>query len=91
MNSSGISDLLEFPCIHEFKAFGPNDGEDGFVRRVRDAVTETVPIDSDAIKQRPSSRGTYQSVSVMVRLHDEGQLKSIYAALKDIADLKFIL
>ncbi|TRO84056.1 YbeD family protein [Trichloromonas acetexigens] len=80
---------IQFPCDHMFKAFGPNDGE--FVAAVRLAVASVTPVSSDAMKVRSSSGGRHQSVSVLVRLHNLQQLHGIYAALKDVPRLSYLL
>jgi hypothetical protein len=72
-----------------FKAFGPNDGE--FVAAVRLAVASVTPVAGDAVKVRPSSGGRHQSVSVLVRLHNLQQLQGVYAALKEVPKLSFLL
>lgn len=80
---------IEFPCDHVFKAFGPNDGE--FVAAVRLAVAAIMPVSGDALKVRASSGGRHQSVSVLVRLHNLQQLHGIYAALKEVPRLSYLL
>ncbi|MDY0269833.1 YbeD family protein [Trichloromonas sp.] len=80
---------IEFPCDHIFKAFGPNDGK--FVAAVQLAVASVTPVAADSLKVRPSSGGRHQSVSVLVRLHNLQQLHGIYAALKDVPRLSYLL
>ena len=84
-------ELLEFPCDHIFKAFGPNDPDGRFVAAVRAAVDETVPVPLDALKVRTSGEGTYVCVSTLVRLLNFDQLKSIYAALQRVEGLRYLL
>ncbi|MCK4537067.1 MAG: DUF493 domain-containing protein [Desulfuromonadales bacterium] len=81
--------LLDFPCHYEFKVFG--DAGDVFVDAVSSAVSQVVPVAADATKTRLSSGGRYQSVTVCVQLHNSGQLKEIYATLKTIEGLKYLL
>lgn len=81
--------LLEFPCHYEFKAFGP--AADSFVRAVKQAVRQVVPVADDATRVRASSGGRYQSVTVSVYLHNSTQLKDVYAALKEVDGLKYLL
>ena len=81
--------LLDFPCHFDFKAFGPAD--DVFFDDVVAAVGRVVPIGLDATKTRISSGGRYQAVSVCVHLHNSTQLKEIYAALKKVERLKYLL
>lgn len=81
--------LLDFPCNYEFKAFGSADN--AFAQAVKQAVGQIVPVADDATKSRASSGGKYQSVSVCVRLHNSDQLKQIYAELKKVDGLKYLL
>jgi putative lipoic acid-binding regulatory protein len=50
-----------------------------------------VPVARQAMKSRPSSAGKYQCVSVVVSLQNRDQLEAIYAALRMIDDLKYLL
>lgn len=81
--------LLEFPCHYPFKAVG--EAGEGFYRSVVAAVSRSVPVAADAVKSRPSSRGNYQSVTVMVTLHNFDQLKTIYADLRQVPGMKMLL
>jgi len=84
-------DLLEFPCHFEFKAFGPGDDDETFLVKVLDAVSTVVPASRQASRTRPSSAGKYQCVSVLVTLQNRTQLEAVYAALRRIDDLKYLL
>lgn len=88
---SALSQLLEFPCDYQFKAFGPREEDDGFVLAVREAVSSIVPVSIDAVRIRSSSRGTYLCVTVVVRLYNIDQIKAIYASLRRIETLKYLL
>lgn len=84
-----LEELVKFPCDYIFKAFGPND--DLFVETVRSTVGRTISVSLDAIKLRPSSKGEYQCVSVVVRLHNIDQLTTIYHDLQQMPGLKYLL
>ncbi len=81
--------LLDFPCDYVFKAFGSAD--EAFAEAVKQAVGRVVSVAADAMKSRTSSGGRYQSISVCVRLHNSDQLKQVYAELKKIEGLKYLL
>jgi putative lipoic acid-binding regulatory protein len=83
--------LLDFPCDYIFKAFGPHDGEGIFAGAVKNAVETVLPLSLDAVRERPSSSGTYVCVSVVVRLHNIAQVHAIYGALQGIPELKYLL
>jgi uncharacterized protein len=82
-------ECVDFPCDHLFKIFGPNDDE--FVADVCSAIAAILPVSRDAVKLRPSSGGAHQCVSVLVMLPGFTQLQKIYAALKKVPRLKFLL
>jgi len=83
--------LIQFPCDYLFKAVGSDEGEGAFLRAVHRAVSEVVPVPIDSIKCRPSSQGNYLAVSVLVRLYNMEQVHNIYAALRGVEGLKFLL
>lgn len=89
MKSESPGELLNFPCHYEFKAFGPATA--GFVTQVQAAVSIVGSVALDAMRARPSSAGVYQCVSVMVLLQSREQLEAVYAALREIDDLKYVL
>lgn len=84
-----LDELVKFPCDYIFKAFGPNT--ETFVDSVRSTINTTVFAPLDAIKVRPSSKGEYQCVTVVVRLQNIEQLKTIYHDLQQLAELKYLL
>jgi hypothetical protein len=86
-----LSELMEFPCDYLFKAFGPAAAEDGFERAVHRAVCSIVPVPLDAVRPRTSSGGQYLCVTVLVRVHAFAQIEAIYAALRQVENLKFLL
>ncbi|MCK4621235.1 MAG: DUF493 domain-containing protein [Desulfuromonadales bacterium] len=86
---SNPEDLLAFPCHYQFKALGV--AGDRFKQAIVTAVAKHVPVGTDAVRSRPSGKGTYQSVSVQVTLQNYQQLTSIYAEMHQIADLKMLL
>jgi len=89
MNSQNPQDLLEFPCHYQFKAVGVAGAD--FSEAVIRAVRQYADVSLDSVKSRPSGKGTYQSVSILVTLHNYKQLTDIYAEMKKIAGLKMLL
>ena len=84
-------DLLEFPCDFIFKAMGINDEARHFPTAVQKAVSQVTPISRDAMKEKLSSKGHYVSVSVVVRVVDWPQVHAIYARLREVEGLKYLL
>jgi len=87
--SGDPKDLIEFPCHYQFKAMGA--AGDDFKEAVIAAVDKYSSVSLDSVRCRPSGKGTYQAVSVVVTLHNYEQLTSIYAELKKIEELKMLL
>jgi putative lipoic acid-binding regulatory protein len=84
-----LRDLLEFPCNYQFKAVGL--AGDIFKQSVFDTVAKHALVSQDALRSRPSGKGTYQAVSLLVTLHTYEQLTAIYADLKQLDGLKFMI
>lgn len=89
--SDSPRELIEFPCHFEFKAFGPGAAESRFCEQVLTAVSTVVQASRQAMRTRPSSGGKYQCVSVLVTLQNRRQLDAVYAALRELEDLKYLL
>ena len=89
MKKKDAEDLLDFPCHYQFKAMGLAGEE--FKHAIVAAVDKYVTVAEDAVRCRPSGKGTYQSVSVLVTLHNYEQLTAIYAEIRLVDDLKMLL
>ena len=83
-------ELLSYPCLHEFKAFGPA-ADAAFQEAVFQAVNRVAAVSRDALRTRLSSGGRYQCVSVLVHLQNSAQLQNIYAILRGIQGLCYLL
>ncbi len=91
MAADSSQELIDFPCHFEFKAFGPGGEDSSFFEQVKAAVSKIVPVSRQAMKSRPSSAGKYQCVSVLVSLQNRQQMEKIYAELRRIDSLKYLL
>lgn len=89
--TESAKELIDFPCHFEFKAFGPGDKESCFDERVLSAVSTVVQASRQSMRTRPSSGGKYQCVTVLVTLQSRAQLEAVYAAIRNIDDLKYLL
>ena len=75
-----IEQLLEFPADFPLKIMGKS--EDGFAQAVSEVVAAHVPgFDPASIEIKASSRGTYLSLTVVVRAQSRAQLEGLYRAL----------
>lgn len=75
-----VETLFEFPCQFPVKAMGPNCDEMeaavlGILRRHVDDITE------GAVTIRPSKKGNYTAITVMITAHSKKQLDAIYMEL----------
>ncbi len=89
MTKTDPKDLLEFPCHYQFKAMGM--AGDSFKKSVLAAVEKHASVSLDGVRYRPSGKGTYQAVSILVTLHTYEQLTAIYSELRKIDELKMLL
>ncbi|MBN1207320.1 MAG: DUF493 domain-containing protein [Myxococcaceae bacterium] len=73
--------LIEYPAVYTFKVMGKQ--EHGFVEYVRALFKRLMgtEISPDSIREQPSSKGKYVSVSISVYLLSEEHRRSIYAQL----------
>lgn len=89
MDKTKTEDLIEFPCQYQFKAVGT--ASDDFRQGIVSSVKKYVEISTDSVKSRPSGKGTYQSISILVTLYSYQQLTDIYAEMKKVPGLKMLL
>lgn len=89
--SDSPKELIDFPCHFEFKAFGPGSVESRFDDQVLAAVSTVVQTSRQAMKSRPSSGGKYQCVTVLATIQNRTQLEAVYAELRKIEGLKYLL
>ena len=74
--------LIEYPTVYTFKVMGKQAPD--FVQYVRDLfrLLMGTEISPDSLREQPSSKGTYVSVSVSVYLLSEEHRRSIYSRLR---------
>lgn len=72
--------LLEFPVDFPLKIMGRR--VDDFAQRITDLVVEHAPdFDPSTVELRVSSKGSFLSVTVVVRVQSRPQLETLYRAL----------
>jgi len=85
-----IEQLLEFPVDFPLKIMGRR--VDGFAQAIAALVGEHVPdFDPATMELRPSSQGTYLSLTVVVRVHSRAQLEKLYVALSEHPMVRIVL
>lgn len=73
--------LIEYPTVYTFKVMGRQ--EHGFAEYVRQLFRRLMghEVSQDSIREQPSSKGNYVSVTVSVLLLSEDQRRAIYTQL----------
>lgn len=82
---------IDFPCEHVFKAFYSAETNPDFRLLAIEAVNRTVPCGQDSLRERQSAKGKYSCLSIVVRLHNREQLEAIYASLRSLVGLVYLL
>ncbi|SET35581.1 DUF493 family protein YbeD [Thorsellia anophelis] len=85
---TNLEHLLEFPCDFPFKIMGV--ASPALVDNVMAIVQKHVPGDYQPIV-KPSGKGNYQSVSVMIRATKIEEIEMLYEELGAIEGVKLVL
>ena len=81
---------IEFPCDYPIRVMG--DAHDEFVDRVFEIMQVHAPeIERESVKTRPSSKGTFVSVHIIIRATGVEQLEAIHADLQAYASVKMVI
>ncbi|RKG87100.1 HP0495 family protein [Corallococcus terminator] len=79
--------LIEYPTTYEFKVMGKVTSDDtlSFAEHVRQLFKRKMgtEVSPDSIREQPSKKGNYISLSVAVFLLSEEQRRAIYEALHE--------
>ncbi|WKE66622.1 DUF493 family protein YbeD [Gallaecimonas kandeliae] len=79
---------LEFPCLFPFKVLGA--AREDLVDDVLAVVQQHAPGDYSPTV-RPSSKGSYHSVTVQVTVTSKDHVETLYKALGAIETVKYVL
>lgn len=90
MSEQETEELMEFPCDFAIKAMGPTSDDFGLivVAIIRQYVDD---IKEGAVTTKQSSTGKFTSVTVDFYAESKEQLDTIYKALSDHKQVKYIL
>ncbi|RUO43877.1 hypothetical protein CWE15_01400 [Aliidiomarina taiwanensis] len=83
-----FDEYLEFPCDFTYKVVA--EARDNLADEVVAVVQQHVPADY-APTTRPSSKGTYHSVSIRVRVESKEQIEALYNRLASIDGVRRVL
>jgi putative lipoic acid-binding regulatory protein len=82
--------LIEYPCDFPIKIMGAT--HDAFAQTIVDVVVLHDPeFHAGKMETRPSSKGTYVSLTVTVRATSREQLDNLYRALSSHPMVKMVL
>jgi len=82
--------LIEYPCEFPIKVMGLM--QDAFAQTICDLVIEHDPsFHAGKMDMRPSSKGTYLSLTVTILAIDRTQLDNLYKALSGHPMVKMVL
>lgn len=85
-----LRDVHQFPGPFRFKVIGENTPE--FVARVMQTVVLVVGHHSQPqVTFRESAHGRHQSISLTATLASAEQVLDVYAALRDVQGVRFLL
>jgi uncharacterized protein len=81
---------IEFPCDYPIKVIG--DSHADFTNEILDIVRRyDSKVTFEKLKERPSSKGNYQSITVPFWATGESQLKRLFADLKKCPSVRMVL
>lgn len=83
-----FDELLEFPCLFNFKVIGATDPklQDNIV-----AVAQKFVSGNYAPTSKQSSKGTYDSITIKVKVQDKDQVEALYSAFGAIPGVMRVL
>lgn len=83
-----FDELLEFPCSFAFKVMGIADPQ--MTLDVLSVIQKHAPGDYSP-KVKPSSKGTYQSLTIPVMVSSKEHIETIYSELNNLELVRYIL
>ncbi|PTB83300.1 hypothetical protein C9928_03875 [Pseudidiomarina aestuarii] len=89
MEKTRFDELVEFPCHFTFKVMGVATPE--LPDKVVAVAKAHAPHDDYAPSVKPSSKGNYHSVSIRIRVESQTHIETVYRALSDIDEVRYVL
>lgn len=88
VKNTKFDEYLEFPCQFTFKIMGL--AQDELVDKINEVLQKHAPADYSP-KVKPSSKGTYNAVTVSVKVTSKEHIESIYTDLGAIDIVRYVL
>lgn len=83
--------VLEFPVEYELKVILDTSHDQAIHQRNLELVLEDVAVEFSGIKFKPSRKGNYVSISVIVKLESAEQLQLLYRQLSLLPGIKMAI
>ncbi|SFB92271.1 DUF493 family protein YbeD [Pseudoalteromonas denitrificans] len=83
-----FDELLEFPCPFTFRIMGL--ANTNLTDQILVVMQQYAPGDY-APKSKPSSKGTYESVSLVATVTSKEHIEQLYTELGNIEDVRYVL
>ena len=81
---------IEFPCPYPVKVMGKAGAN--FQEEILEVISRHAELTSDySISSRPSAKGNYISVTVVIEATGQDQLEALFADLMAVDDVKLVL
>jgi len=81
---------IEFPCSYPIKVLGRNEA-DFETLVLTTMIPHTGTIDAADVTSRPSGKGTFISITVVITATGEAQLQAIFEDLKATGRVKMVI
>lgn len=88
VKNTKFDEFLEFPCPFTFKVMGLANVE--LTEQVLAVMQKLAPGDY-APKTKPSSKGNYESVTLVATVTSKEHIENIYTELGSIDDVRYVL
>ncbi|MDT7525175.1 MULTISPECIES: DUF493 family protein YbeD [Pseudidiomarina] len=88
MQKTRFDELVEFPCHFTFKVMGLAVPE--LADLVVAVAQQHAPGDYNPTL-KPSSKGTYHSVSIQIKVESQQHIETLYRELAAIEEVKYVL
>lgn len=88
MLDTNFDELLDFPCQFPFKVIGKANTH--LAQQVA-ATAQQISPGQYTTETKTSSQGTYDSVTIKVKVKNKEQIESLYEAFADIDGVKRVL
>ncbi len=88
VKNTKFDEYLEFPCPFTFKVMGLANVD--LTSQVLAVMQQHAPGDY-APKTKPSTKGTYESITLVATVTSKEHIETLYTELGNLADVRYVL